>query len=385
MAFDPSTLCARTTAGDAELVTPSQGLSLGQRRVLNLLENPAAVDELAETNRLDPEKLARDLTRLAELRLVRLQGPTVDLSQPNDTPAASAPAPLSPVVIGRGSRRSAVMPLAVGVMAAAVAVGIWYGTRTPPAQEKAPPLATAPSSQPMSIQPVPAPPAGKSPADALPATAVVLRGNVPSPELRPEIRPGASSPVPAAAKAVAAQHVSSPSSAPAGASGTTVAPLATDKPVTNAMVAPATVPVATPSASPVAAPAASPEATATTAPAKPAASTVQAAAESAIPLQVASIAPPAVASRPSAATPLRAISRDPPEFPREAEGLKSGIVNARIQVDARGNVTSVDILGSQPPKVFDRAARRALLRWQFEPLASGQTASMDVDVKFQRD
>ena len=78
MPFDPSTLCARTTAGEAELATASQGLTLGQRRVLTLLENPAAVDELAEKFHLEPEKLARDLTRLAELRLVRLQGPGVD-------------------------------------------------------------------------------------------------------------------------------------------------------------------------------------------------------------------------------------------------------------------------------------------------------------------
>jgi protein TonB len=84
---------------------------------------------------------------------------------------------------------------------------------------------------------------------------------------------------------------------------------------------------------------------------------------------------------------LKAISRDPPDFPREAaaEGLKSGIVNARIHVDARGNVTGVDILGAQPPKVFDRAVRKALLRWQFEPIASGGPSELDVDVKFQRE
>lgn len=84
-------------------------------------------------------------------------------------------------------------------------------------------------------------------------------------------------------------------------------------------------------------------------------------------------------------TALKAISREPPDFPREAEGLKSGVVNARILIDARGNVSSVEILSSQPPKVFDKAARRALLRWQFEPLPGGQTASLDVDVKFKSD
>jgi TonB family protein len=87
------------------------------------------------------------------------------------------------------------------------------------------------------------------------------------------------------------------------------------------------------------------------------------------------------------ASELKAISRDAPDFPREAaaEGVKSGMVNARIHVDARGNVTSVDILSAQPPKVFDRAVRKALLRWQFEPLVSGSPSDLDVDVKFQRE
>jgi TonB family protein len=102
---------------------------------------------------------------------------------------------------------------------------------------------------------------------------------------------------------------------------------------------------------------------------------------------LAAAAPAATTPRPAVTTGLKAISREPPDFPREAaaEGLKSGMVNARIHVDARGNVTSVDILGAQPPKVFDRAVRKALLRWQFEPIASGSPSALDVDVKFQRD
>jgi protein TonB len=84
---------------------------------------------------------------------------------------------------------------------------------------------------------------------------------------------------------------------------------------------------------------------------------------------------------------LKATSREAPDFPREAaaDGVKSGTVNARIHVEARGNVTRVDILGAQPPKVFDRAVRRALLHWQFEPIASGSPADLDVEIKFQRD
>jgi TonB family protein len=104
-------------------------------------------------------------------------------------------------------------------------------------------------------------------------------------------------------------------------------------------------------------------------------------------MQLAAAAPASTATRPMVATELKAISREPPEFPREAaaDGVKNGAVNARLHVDARGNVTRVDILGSQPPKVFDRAVRKALLHWRFEPIASGNPADLEVEVKFQRD
>ena len=98
-------------------------------------------------------------------------------------------------------------------------------------------------------------------------------------------------------------------------------------------------------------------------------------------------APPAASARPAVLSELKAISRDPPDFPREAaaDGVKSGVVSARLHVDARGNVTRVDILAAQPPKVFDRAVRKALLYWRFEPIASGNPTDLDVEVRFQRE
>jgi hypothetical protein len=107
-------------------------LSLGQRRVLALLQAPIAVDELAQRHHLEPEKLARDLTRLAELRLIVLQGPAV-MEPP---PARTAPRPaqvaasMAPIVIGPGTRRFPAVPLAAAATALALAVGIWYGTRS---------------------------------------------------------------------------------------------------------------------------------------------------------------------------------------------------------------------------------------------------------------
>lgn len=346
-------LCARTSAGEAELATPSQGLTLGQRRVLTLLQSPAAVEELAEKNHLEPEKLARDLTRLADLRLVLLQGSTVEAP----APAAPLEVPaMASVVIGRTSRRT--LPLAAGAVVLLLAAGIWYGMR---AKDPAPADPPEPVVQ---TAPVPAP-AGSAPAmvatsaiDAKAATAIVLRGNAAPLEIRPEIRPGLVVPTPAKPATTPAAPEPKVALAPVVGSGN-----------------PAPAPIAAPGAALTGTP---PVATQSPAPAT---------ADAPPPLQLAAAAPAAPVPRPTVAAELRAISREAPDFPKEAvaDGYKSGIVNARIHVDSRGNVASVDILGSQPAKVFDRAARKALLRWQFEPLAAGQTGDLDVDVKFQRE
>ncbi len=402
MPFDPSTLCARTTAGEAELATATQGLTLGQRRVLTLLESPAAVEELAEKFHLEPEKLARDLTRLAELKLVRLQGPGIETPAPDVKRATPSTSTMAPVVIGPGSRRSPVLPLAAGAVAILLGVGVWLGTRThpnPPSPTAAQPVAATPAAPAGTGAAAPVANAGM---DATPAVATVLRGRAPVPETRPEIRPGLASPtVPplsaptAPARGQAAAPPSTPTPPPVPAPATTSAPVAEGKPAPDRGTAAAAPPPTTaatsaaaaplPAASPPSASAPAPVPVATTAPANAPPAAARGASETPPPLQVASLAPVPVAARPTLSSELKAISREPPDFPREAEGLKSGVVNARIHVDARGGVTSVDILGSQPPKVFDKAARRALLRWQFEPPASGQPVNLDVDVKFQRD
>src|SRR5258708_13872829 len=97
MTFDSSALCARTPAGAAELALPSKGLSLGQRRVLTWLEVPAAADELAQKHHLEPDKLARDLTRLVELRLIQLPGTaSITPAPPEPLRKSTAPKPGSP-------------------------------------------------------------------------------------------------------------------------------------------------------------------------------------------------------------------------------------------------------------------------------------------------
>jgi len=378
MAFDSSTLCARTSAGEAELATPRQGLSLGQRRVLTLLQSPVAVDELAQQHRLEPEKLARDLTRLAELRLVLLQGPSIP-SAPPPAPvpiraSTKEPASMAPVVIGRSARRTSTLALAAGA-ALAVAAGIWYGTRASPAPAETPKTSvtgTAVAPAPAALAPAPTPPdatavsavaADTSNATPVPASALVLRENTPTVVARPQVRPETAAAAPASTKVALATSAPPPKSAPrleAAGDAATSAPAAT-APTVSTPAAPA--------------------------PATPRSSVSAPAADAPTPVQLATAAPTSAAPRPAPTAALKPISREPPDFPKEAiaEGHKSGIVSARIHVDARGSVTGVDILGSQPPKVFDRATRRALLRWQFEPNAAGQSADLDVDVNFQRD
>jgi protein TonB len=101
-------------------------------------------------------------------------------------------------------------------------------------------------------------------------------------------------------------------------------------------------------------------------------------------LQVASAAKASVAASPSAKTALQPIVREAPEFPREAiaEGVASGTVKARVTLDGSGKVTGIEILDAQPRRVFDRAVRAALWRWQYEPGAPNRTA--DVEVAFAR-
>jgi len=379
MALDSSTLCARTTAGDKELATASLGLSLGQRRVLALLQDPIAVDELAQRHRLEQEKLARDLTRLAELRLVVLQGPAMmeETSPPVASPRVQVAGAMSRVVIGPGTRRFPALPLAAGATALALAVGIWYGTRSGESNPTSTnPTVAAPAAPPAATPP---PQFAASATDSAPP--VVVPGDTPvAAQPLPIVRAPRDGPLPSDVRVAARPVIAvaatpqKPIAVPIVAEPKTIA-------VTEPVVAPPprSLPAALPVAPPAPAVVNAPPPAVVNAP--PPAATPPA--ERGPPVQLAAAAP----SRPPAPAGLKAISREPPDFPKEAiaDGLRSGQVYARIHVDARGAVTAVDILSSQPPRVFDRAARRALLRWQFEPNAAGIASEAEVEVKFQRD
>lgn len=92
-------------------------------------------------------------------------------------------------------------------------------------------------------------------------------------------------------------------------------------------------------------------------------------------------AAPAAALQPLAMAP---IEHALPEFPLEAAraGVDGGRVTARLSIDRSGRVTSVRILESQPPRVFDRAVSDTLARWRFAPGPDART--FDAEIEFKR-
>ena len=80
---------------------------------------------------------------------------------------------------------------------------------------------------------------------------------------------------------------------------------------------------------------------------------------------------------------IAVISREQPEFPREAlrAGVENGTVRARLTISASGEVTSVAILKAEPSRVFDRSVQQALSRWKFNDGADGRTFDTEVGFK----
>lgn len=86
---------------------------------------------------------------------------------------------------------------------------------------------------------------------------------------------------------------------------------------------------------------------------------------------------------PAVASDVVVVSKSELEFPREAvqAGADEGRVKAKLTIDARGEVTRVEILEAQPRRVFDRAVMRSLSQWRFNGGADGRHFVVDVDFK----
>jgi protein TonB len=87
----------------------------------------------------------------------------------------------------------------------------------------------------------------------------------------------------------------------------------------------------------------------------------------------------------AAAAELRPVSKVDPEFPREAQlaSVDKGRVKARLTIDASGDVTRVDIVESNPRRVFDRAVTRSLSQWRYDKGADGRTVEVELDFRVQ--
>ena len=75
---------------------------------------------------------------------------------------------------------------------------------------------------------------------------------------------------------------------------------------------------------------------------------------------------------------LTPLVRIPADYPISAlaKGIE-GFVEMRFTVTETGTVANPEVLRSSPPGVFDRAARRAVLRWKYQPqMVDGQPTAV---------
>ncbi len=71
---------------------------------------------------------------------------------------------------------------------------------------------------------------------------------------------------------------------------------------------------------------------------------------------------------------LTPLVRVPPDYPMKAlMDEVEGYVLLRFIVTETGSVEDPEVLRAEPPNIFDRAARRAVMRWKFQPqIRNGQ-------------
>ena len=75
---------------------------------------------------------------------------------------------------------------------------------------------------------------------------------------------------------------------------------------------------------------------------------------------------------------LTPLVRIPADYPISAlaKGIE-GFVEIRFTVTEMGTVADPEVLRSDPPGVFDRAARRAVLKWKYQPqMVDGQPTAV---------
>lgn len=67
-----------------------------------------------------------------------------------------------------------------------------------------------------------------------------------------------------------------------------------------------------------------------------------------------------------------------PQYPRKAamRGIE-GYVRVKFDVNTAGGVENLEILEARPPRIFDQATKRAVLKWKYQPkLVDGKPVPM---------
>jgi periplasmic protein TonB len=79
---------------------------------------------------------------------------------------------------------------------------------------------------------------------------------------------------------------------------------------------------------------------------------------------------------------LTIVEKEDMVFPREAirAGVEKGTITARMHIDEKGHVTDVQIMSADPPRVFDREVKRALMLWRFK--GEGEKYVGEVEINF---
>ena len=92
-------------------------------------------------------------------------------------------------------------------------------------------------------------------------------------------------------------------------------------------------------------------------------------------------APPAPPPKPAIRQGVSCSKRDSPPFPRDAirAQIRKGKVVAILTIDGKGNVSNVDIVSSQPARVFDRTVRDTLSDWKCSGEGTPYKASVEIN------
>ena len=376
--LDTAALWSATTLAFDEKKLGSAGLSIRQRKLLALLSSPASVAQLAPSIAMPEIEVQAALERFAKLGLAQSDAavPFNPMQARSQVLASSAAAGVE-----SSSRTPVMIGVAVAVLAL-MAASAWLlrggtpaaSTTVPNSKNGAPtasaPAATTPTESTDTAAPsavstttVAAAPPARLPtstgapviATAAPTAATLPKATRDAPTVAPILVPGKS--IELAAPAVTTTTPSAPSvAAPAASAAPTPAP-------TTVTAAPAPAAIAIAAVAPTAPPTAPPPTTVATA------------------TPVATPTPVAAAPRPAPAREIKLVNRIEPTFPRGVDSER-GSVRARLQVDAKGVVTNVEIVESVPPRVFDRTVRNALQQWRYEP--TGEAFSTAAEISFAR-